>query len=99
MIIMAAIDWSKPSPPPSNPRNSPWFGSHSLPALDSASTSIFVQVADLDAVIVPVGGGGLISGISTAVKGLNPNCKVIGAEPLNVLRLGRHFEPLSRALS
>jgi len=48
---------------------------------------ISVQVANLDAVIVPVGGGGLISGISTAVKGLNPNCKVIGAEPLNVFSL------------
>lgn len=32
--------------------------------------------ARLDAVIVPVSGGGLISGIATAVKGCAPNCKV-----------------------
>ncbi|CAM9984943.1 unnamed protein product [Laminaria digitata] len=37
--------------------------------------------AGLDAVIVPVGGGGLISGVSTAVKALCPGVRVIGAEP------------------
>lgn len=36
---------------------------------------------NLDAVIVPVGGGGLISGVATAVKALCPGAKVIGAEP------------------
>lgn len=36
---------------------------------------------DLDAVIVPVGGGGLISGVATAVKALCPGIRVIGAEP------------------
>jgi threonine dehydratase len=33
---------------------------------------------DLDAVVVPVGGGGLISGIGVAIKGINPRIKVIG---------------------
>eukprot|EP00049_Salpingoeca_infusionum_P016806 m.348929 g.348929 ORF g.348929 m.348929 type:complete len:337 (-) comp16148_c3_seq1:187-1197(-) len=42
---------------------------------------ILEQVADLDAIIVPVGGGGLISGIAVAAKGLNPNIKIIAAEP------------------
>lgn len=37
--------------------------------------------ADLDAVIVPIGGGGLISGVATAVKSLCPGIRVIGAEP------------------
>lgn len=37
--------------------------------------------ASLDAIIVPVGGGGLISGITTAVKALCPGIRVIGAEP------------------
>lgn len=36
---------------------------------------------DLDAVIVPIGGGGLISGVATAVKSLCPGIRVIGAEP------------------
>ena len=39
------------------------------------------QIADLDAVLVPVGGGGLIAGVATAVKACNPNCRVIGVEP------------------
>jgi threonine dehydratase len=36
---------------------------------------------DVDAVIVPIGGGGLISGISVAVKSLKPAVRVIGVEP------------------
>ena len=39
---------------------------------------------DLDTVIVPVGGGGLISGISIAIKESLPNCKVIGVEATGV---------------
>lgn len=38
------------------------------------------QLPDVDAVIVPVGGGGLISGVSFAIKSLNPNCKVYGVQ-------------------
>jgi len=42
----------------------------------------FIQdVPDLDAVIVSVGGGGLISGIATAIKAVNPKCLVFGVEP------------------
>ena len=39
-------------------------------------------VPDLDAVIAPVGGGGLVSGIAVAVHGLRPDVRVLGAEPL-----------------
>ncbi|SEA83359.1 threonine dehydratase [Thalassobacillus cyri] len=42
---------------------------------------ILDQVKDVDAVVVPVGGGGLISGILTAIKETNPAVKVYGAEP------------------
>src|SRR5882757_3139241 len=42
---------------------------------------IAAQVPDLDAVIVPIGGGGLIAGIATALKRLKPNVKVYGVEP------------------
>ncbi len=38
------------------------------------------QIADLDAVIVPIGGGGLISGVAFALKALNPNVKVYGVQ-------------------
>lgn len=38
------------------------------------------QIDNLDAVIIPVGGGGLISGVAFAIKGLNPNIKVYGVQ-------------------
>jgi threonine dehydratase len=38
------------------------------------------QLPDMDAVIVPVGGGGLISGIAFTIKSLNPNVKVYGVQ-------------------
>ena len=38
------------------------------------------QLPDLDAVIVPIGGGGLISGIAFAMKAINPNVKVYGVQ-------------------
>ena len=38
------------------------------------------QLPDLDAVIVPIGGGGLISGVAFAVKHLNPNVKIYGVQ-------------------
>ena len=38
------------------------------------------QLPDLDAVIVPIGGGGLISGIAFTIKTLNPNVKVYGVQ-------------------
>ena len=39
------------------------------------------DVDDLDTVVVPVGGGGLIAGVATAVKALAPQARVVGVEP------------------
>lgn len=41
---------------------------------------ILEQLSDVDAVVVPVGGGGLISGVAFAVKSLNPKIKVYGVQ-------------------
>lgn len=41
---------------------------------------LYEQIPDMDAVIVPVGGGGLISGIAYTIKSLNPNVKVYGVQ-------------------
>lgn len=41
---------------------------------------ILDQMKDADAVVVPVGGGGLIAGVSFAIKALNPNIKVYGVQ-------------------
>jgi len=39
------------------------------------------QVPDLEAVVIPIGGGGLISGVACALKETNPRIRVIGVEP------------------
>ncbi|WIG55731.1 MAG: Threonine dehydratase, catabolic [Rhodanobacteraceae bacterium] len=49
------------------------------------------QVENLDAVVVPVGGGGLIAGIACAVKQMQPRCKVYGVEPEGADSLSRSF--------
>ncbi len=42
---------------------------------------ILEECADADIIFVPTGGGGLLAGVATAVKAVNPNVKVIGVEP------------------
>jgi threonine dehydratase len=44
---------------------------------------ILEEVPDVDAVIVPVGGGGLIAGIGLAIKSIAPQVRIIGVEPIN----------------
>lgn len=54
-----------------------------LTALGTATVGLelIAQAPDLEAVIVPVGGGGLCAGIAAAVKQLKPGCQVFGVEP------------------
>ena len=44
---------------------------------------VLEQLPDAEAVIVPIGGGGLISGVAFAIKSLNPNIKVYGVQAAN----------------
>lgn len=46
----------------------------------TTALEILEQVPDVDAIVVPVGGGGLIAGISLAVKTLRPDVEIIGVE-------------------
>ena len=50
----------------------------------SAGKELLEEYPELDAIVVPVGGGGLISGIALSALAFSTNCKVIGAEPFNV---------------
>ena len=47
----------------------------------TAAAELCEQVADLDWVITPCGGGGLLSGTAIAVKHFNPRCRIAGIEP------------------
>ncbi len=49
----------------------------------TAALELLDEIPDLDAVVAPVSGGGLLSGTAIAAKGLRPGIRVIGAEPLN----------------
>lgn len=53
---------------------------HILAGQGTCGLEIVQQVPDVDAVLVPVGGGGLIAGVALAVKSLCPNVKVYGVE-------------------
>lgn len=58
------------------------------------------QAGRLDAVIVPVGGGGLPAGVSWAIKQLQPDCEVYGVEPVGADSMTRSFatgEPVQAA--
>lgn len=47
----------------------------------TASLELLADSPDLDVIIAPIGGGGLLSGTSVAAKGLKPGIRVLGAEP------------------
>lgn len=47
----------------------------------TAACELLADVPDLDALIAPVGGGGLLGGTATAAAGLAPDLRVLGAEP------------------
>lgn len=49
------------------------------------------QAPDLDAAIVPIGGGGLCAGVAAAVKQLSPDCLVFGVEPEGADTMSRSF--------
>jgi threonine dehydratase len=61
----------------------------------TAALELLQDAADLDLVLVPVGGGGLIAGTAAAVKGRSPSTRVVGVEPATAadaqasLRAGR----------
>ena len=53
---------------------------------------ILDQLPEVNAVIVPIGGGGLISGVSYAIKSLNPQCKVYGVQAAGAPSMARSLK-------
>jgi len=47
----------------------------------TAALELFEEVKTLDLLLIPCGGGGLLSGSAIAVKGMDPGCSVVGIEP------------------
>jgi threonine dehydratase len=59
----------------------PYEHPHVMAGQGTAALELIEEVGALDAVITPVGGGGLIAGSATVVKGLHPGARVLGVEP------------------
>jgi threonine dehydratase len=59
---------------------SPYNDEYIIAGHGTAGLEIFEQLPNVDVVLVPVGGGGLISGISIAIKSLKPSVRVIGVQ-------------------
>ena len=53
---------------------------------------LFESVADLDTLVVPLGGGGLISGIAMVAKALNPKCRVVGVQAERISTMAAMFK-------
>ena len=56
------------------------------------SYEIFQDLPDVDIILVPIGGGGLATGVSTLAKLLNPNVTVIGVEPTGAASMKASLE-------
>ncbi|MEU5280945.1 threo-3-hydroxy-L-aspartate ammonia-lyase [Streptomyces asoensis] len=59
----------------------PYEHPHVMAGQGTAALELLEEAGELDALLVPVGGGGLIAGSATAVKGLSPGTRVLGVEP------------------
>ncbi|GAA3653741.1 pyridoxal-phosphate dependent enzyme [Nonomuraea antimicrobica] len=59
----------------------PYEHPHVIAGQGTAALELIEEVGDLDALLTPIGGGGLIAGSATAAKGLLPGIRVIGVEP------------------
>ncbi|MGB5511213.1 MAG: pyridoxal-phosphate dependent enzyme [Woeseiaceae bacterium] len=70
----------------------PFEGPHAALGTGTVGLEICEQSDAFDAVIVPVGGGGLIGGIANVVKRLRPGCEVIGVEPTGADTLSRSLQ-------
>lgn len=61
----------------------PYDNPHVIAGQATAALELLEEIPDLDAILAPVSGGGLLSGTAIAAKGLRPAIRVIGAEPQN----------------
>jgi len=70
------------------PFDHPWI----IAGQGTAGLEIVEQCPDLCTVYVPIGGGGLISGVSAAIKSLRPSVRVVGVEPTGARKMGASID-------
>jgi threonine dehydratase len=75
----------------------PFMNTHVVAGQGTIALELLEQVQDLDAIIVPIGGGGMVAGIAIVAQTLHPAIRVFGAQPENAnvaarsLAEGRHL--------
>ncbi|AZP21898.1 threo-3-hydroxy-L-aspartate ammonia-lyase [Streptomyces aquilus] len=84
----------------------PYDHPHVMAGQGTAALELLEETGGLDALLVPVGGGGLIAGCATAAKGLHPGVRIVGVEPeagddtKRSLEAGRRVEiPVPRTIA
>lgn len=70
----------------------PFEGPRTLLGSATLGLEMMAQAGALDAVLIPVGGGGLAAGMAAAIKQLQPACQVIGVEPRGADTMYRSFQ-------
>ena len=69
----------------------PFEGQRVALGTGTLGAEFYRQAGDLDAVVIPIGGGGLCAGMACAIKQINPDCQVIGVEPTGADTMHRSF--------
>lgn len=69
----------------------PFDGSNVACGTGTVGLEICEQISAFDAVVIPVGGGGLIAGMSNAIRQLRPDAEIIGVEPTGADSMHRSF--------
>ena len=80
----------------------PFDNANVIAGQGTMALEILEQTPDVEAVVIPVGGGGLLAGMGTAIKGLRPEVVVVGVEPEHAACLAAAFaaeRPTSITLS
>jgi threonine dehydratase len=69
----------------------PFDGRNVVLGTSCVGVELLDQARDLDAVVVAIGGGGLMAGVAAAVKQMKPGCLVYGVEPIGADVMSRSF--------
>ena len=75
------------------------FENEDVMAGQGTAAAELLEDAEIDVVMCPVGGGGLLSGTATAAKSMRPNIKVIAAEPANADDTAQSFRARKRLVT
>ncbi len=70
----------------------PFEGIHTTLGTAGVGFEFIQDVPELEAIIVSVGGGGLISGVASAIKSINPDCRVYGVEPIGAATMSQSLK-------